>query len=117
MKEERQVQAKELEAEKDRVDELLEEKAKLEHDRQVHATELEAKRNKIEELVEEKTKLEGLLEEERQVQAIELEASKSCMVKEQQQVSIKLAEPFPFCKPFQGFKQSQNSPQTPSFHN
>ena len=89
MKEERQVQAKELEAEKDRVDELLEEKAKL----------------------------EGFLEEESQVQAIELEASKSCMVKEQQQVSIKLAEPFPFCKPFQGFKQSQNSPQTPSFHN
>ena len=56
VKEERQVQAKELEAEKDRVDELLEEKAKLEHDRQVHATELEAK-------VEEQGKVIERLEE------------------------------------------------------
>ena len=56
VKEERQVQAKELEAEKDRVDELLEEKAKLEHDRQVHATELEAK-------VEEQGKMIERLEE------------------------------------------------------
>ena len=71
------------------MDELLEEKAKLEHDRQVHATELEAKKNKIEELVEEKTKLEGLLEEERQVQAIELEASKAKM-KELTEEKLKL---------------------------
>ena len=56
LEEERQVQAKELEAEKDRVDELLEEKAKLEHDRQVHATELEAK-------VEEQGKVIERLEE------------------------------------------------------
>merc|ERR1719507_323477 len=74
LEEERRVQAKELETQKDRMDELLEEKAMLEEDRQVHATELEAKKNRIEDLVEEKTKLERLLEEERQVQATELEA-------------------------------------------
>jgi len=64
VEEERRVEAKELEAKKERMDELLEE------DRQVHATELEAKKNRIEELVEEKAKLERLLEEERQVQAL-----------------------------------------------
>ena len=62
VKEERQVQAKELEAEKDRVDELLEEKAKLEgfleEESQVQAIELEASKTKMKELTEEKLKLE-----------------------------------------------------------
>merc|ERR1719507_2843760 len=74
LEQERRVQANELEAQKDRMEELLEEKAMLEEDRQVHAMELEVKKNRIEDLVEEKTKLERLLDEERQIQATELEA-------------------------------------------
>merc|ERR1719234_2137259 len=62
----RQSQAKELEAEKERMAEMLEEKSRLEklleEERHVHATELEALESKMKELKEEKLKLEKLLE-------------------------------------------------------